>query len=528
MDSPTTPSHVFISYAREDQPYTRKLADSLRQRGFEVWMDDRIDFGDRWWQTIVQAIRASAAIVVVMTPDSEQSEWVEREILLAQHEGKPIFPLLLRGYGIPLLVTTQYANVTGGRMPPDDFYERLEREVRTQSEEEIVAPLAPESTVLREWSWQQLRLPLAVVGLLAIGLLVGVVVSGLIGGGEGRTPIPTTSAALVAEGPTHTPRPATATSTAAPVVVDELPPTPTPSHTATSLPTDTDTPPPTPTPSHTATSLPTPTDTPNPTPTSSLTATSLPTSTPTPTPTSTLIVVRTLVREKDSMEMVYVPSGSFQMGSTNGLDDEQPVHSVTLDSFWIDRTEVTNAQYARCVAENVCSEPWVRRPLTRESYYGVDEFGNYPNIGMTWYGAYTYCQWAEGRLPTEAEWEYAARGPDGFIYPWGNDPPDAGLVNYNLNVGNTSEVGSYPDGASWIGAMDMAGNVWEWVADWYGEYPSEAQTNPKGPEMGDGKIIRGGSWWDGETNIRAARRIFRMPGQTLAELGFRCVVESGD
>jgi formylglycine-generating enzyme required for sulfatase activity len=130
MDSQPTPTgHVFISYAREDQTYARELADGLHKRGLETWMDDRIDFGDRWWQTIVQAIHASAAFVVVMTPDAEQSEWVEREILLAQRERKPIFPLLLRGQGIPLLVTTQYANVIGGRMPPDTFYGRLKQAV---------------------------------------------------------------------------------------------------------------------------------------------------------------------------------------------------------------------------------------------------------------------------------------------------------------------------------------------------------------------------------------------------------------
>jgi nucleotide-binding universal stress UspA family protein len=124
---PTTSGHVFISYAREDQAYARDLAADLRTHGFEPWMDDRIDFGDRWWQTIVQAVRASAAAIVVMTPEAEESEWVEREILLAQREGKPLFPLLLRGEGFPLFITAQYADVTRGRMPPDSFYERLAR-----------------------------------------------------------------------------------------------------------------------------------------------------------------------------------------------------------------------------------------------------------------------------------------------------------------------------------------------------------------------------------------------------------------
>jgi hypothetical protein len=117
--------HVFISYAREDQAYTRELADHLRERGFGVWMDDRIDFGDRWWPTIVQALRACGAFVVVMTPESEESDWVHREVLLALDERKPILPLLLRGGGFRILIDTQYADVTGGRMPPGEFCDRL-------------------------------------------------------------------------------------------------------------------------------------------------------------------------------------------------------------------------------------------------------------------------------------------------------------------------------------------------------------------------------------------------------------------
>jgi formylglycine-generating enzyme required for sulfatase activity len=136
--------HVFISYSRKDQTYARKLADDLRRHSVEVWIDDRIDYGDRWWRTIVQAIRASAAFVVVMTPDSEESEWVEREVQLALRERKPIFPLLLRGKEFPLLITTHYADVTDGRMPPQDFYDRLEQVLPalgvSEEEKERAAP----------------------------------------------------------------------------------------------------------------------------------------------------------------------------------------------------------------------------------------------------------------------------------------------------------------------------------------------------------------------------------------------------
>ena len=122
--------HVFVSYSRKDQDYARSLENDLRKRGFAVWLDDRIDYGDRWWRTIVRAVRACAAFIVVMTPDSEESEWVEREVQLALRERKPIFPLLLRGKEFPLLITTQYADVTAGQMPPQDFYDRLGQVLR--------------------------------------------------------------------------------------------------------------------------------------------------------------------------------------------------------------------------------------------------------------------------------------------------------------------------------------------------------------------------------------------------------------
>ncbi len=131
--------HVFISYSRRDQEYARKLADDLREHDVEPWLDDRIDFGNRWWRTIVKAIRGCAAFVVVMTPESEESEWVEREILLAQRERKPILPLLLRGKGHSLLITTQHADVTSGRMPPKAFYDLLRRALRMSES----APEAP-------------------------------------------------------------------------------------------------------------------------------------------------------------------------------------------------------------------------------------------------------------------------------------------------------------------------------------------------------------------------------------------------
>ncbi|MCA9712820.1 MAG: formylglycine-generating enzyme family protein, partial [Myxococcales bacterium] len=161
-------------------------------------------------------------------------------------------------------------------------------------------------------------------------------------------------------------------------------------------------------------------------------------------------------RLTDGMVMVYVPAGSFLMGSLgsdpDAENDELPQHRVALDGFWLDRTEVTNFQYGRCVADGDC----------RESSYADDADWNgrqQPVVGVSWDDAVAYCAWAGGQLPTEAQWEYAARGPESLKYPWGNDAPDETLLNYSLSVGGTTEVGSYPAGASWVGALDMAGNV---------------------------------------------------------------------
>jgi formylglycine-generating enzyme required for sulfatase activity/predicted Ser/Thr protein kinase len=239
----------------------------------------------------------------------------------------------------------------------------------------------------------------------------------------------------------------------------------------------------------------------------------------------------TWVRPADEMVMVYVPAGEFEMGSTEaGSADERPVHTVALDAFWIDRTEVTNAQYALCVGDGVCDEV---------DFVNDADFngGDYPVVGVSWYDAETYCKWVDARLPTEAEWEYAARGPENRVFPWGHDF-DGTKVNYcDANCEDdwadetvddgyalTAPVGSYPAGASWCGALDLAGNVWEWVADWYdGDYYERSPThNSPGPEEGDGKVLRGGSWGDVPDCVRGADRNMGLPDSRVDYVGFRC------
>jgi serine/threonine-protein kinase len=238
----------------------------------------------------------------------------------------------------------------------------------------------------------------------------------------------------------------------------------------------------------------------------------------------------TWTRPSDGMVMVHVPGGTFQMGSIEGDPDaepaESPQHSVTLDAFWIDQTEVTNAQFGQCVEAGVCEAPttcdW-GMPT-----YVHDKYADHPALCVDWHGAAAYCDWAGARLPTEAEWEYAARGSDSFVYPWGDSPPDSTLLNYAGNVGDTAKVGSYPDGASWCGALDMAGNVWEWVDDWHGKYPSEAQTNPTGQPAGEARVYRGGSYADDHKCTRTACRYYSSPDNRMPAVGFRCAGEAGE
>jgi formylglycine-generating enzyme required for sulfatase activity len=193
---------------------------------------------------------------------------------------------------------------------------------------------------------------------------------------------------------------------------------------------------------------------------------------------------------------------------------EQPYHKVYLDAFYIDKFLITQAEYNECVASGKCS--------ANDKYAGFTG-DRQPVVGVNWYDAKTYCQWAGKRLPTEAEWEKAARGTDGRIFPWGNSI-DANRANYGRTAGRTTDVGSYPSGASPYGAMDMAGNVWEWVADRYGGkyYRNRPSKNPKGPDSGEYRVLRGGSWGSSTGALRVSHRDGVTPADQDYGEGFRC------
>jgi formylglycine-generating enzyme required for sulfatase activity len=317
-------------------------------------------------------------------------------------------------------------------------------------------------------------------------------------------------------------------------------------------------------------------------------ATEVPTAQPTEAPTLALTAVPITkdmpadaslgdawTRPADGMMMVYVPPGEFQMGSTDDEVDyalplcreyqsacgrdwferEQPAHTVALDGFWIDRTEVTNAQFAAFLNEEGNQEEGGLNWLILESdgclvehvdgeFQPKSGYSDHPVVMVSWYGAAAYCRWAGGRLPTEAQWEYAARGPEGRLFPWGNEM-DGTRLNYcdaNCDLGylqpsdesfddgyvRSAPIGSYPAGASWVGALDMAGNVWEWAANWYEEYPSERQENPTGPSTGDRLVLRGGAWFSSWYEVRTAHRGKTHPYLTDIGFGFRCVASPGE
>jgi len=231
------------------------------------------------------------------------------------------------------------------------------------------------------------------------------------------------------------------------------------------------------------------------------------------------------------VEMVLIEAGEFLMGSsdtdTAAERDEKPQHEVFLNAFYIDRTEVTNAMYRQCVDAGYCTPPEQVKSSTHAVYYGNPDFDDYPVIYVSWSQAASYCGWRKARLPSEAQWEKAARGTDGRIYPWGAGI-DCTRANYGGPEGcrgDVARVGSFPDGASPYGLLEMSGNVWEWVNDWYLDifYEDSPINNPKGPSAGERRILRGGAWITGEAILRTANRQYLAPSETNAYLGFRCV-----
>jgi formylglycine-generating enzyme required for sulfatase activity/predicted Ser/Thr protein kinase len=263
------------------------------------------------------------------------------------------------------------------------------------------------------------------------------------------------------------------------------------------------------------------------------------------------------ITDEKGVTMLLVPAGEFTMGGNadaalaecqrsaasnecerDWFSDIEPPHQVYMDDYYIDRTEVTNASYVQCVADRACSPPKKTTSNTHSSYYGNHDFSNYPVLYIDWQQAKTYCAWRGAVLPTEAQWEKAARGADGRLYPWGssfdgtkvnfcdkNCSLDWADKNWDDGYADAAPVGSYMAGASVYGVLDLAGNVWEWVQDWYSAsyYSSQASwSNPSGPESGEFHVVRSGAWRADVSDLFTVNRSKYNPFQSNDLLGFRC------
>ncbi|MBN2304323.1 MAG: SUMF1/EgtB/PvdO family nonheme iron enzyme [Anaerolineae bacterium] len=539
--------HIFISYRRTDsEVIAGRIYDRLSHRAAfgaeQVFKDvDDIPFGVDFRDHIDRAVATNDAILVIIGPQwlavtdkqghrrlDDPKDFVRIEVETALKRGNLVVPVLVNDARMPdaadlppALEPLAYRNAAKVRNDPD-FHRDMDRLIadlkhsfRHQEKTGAFASTSPTRQIRRAgWALGALvgLVLLAVIALAAAGI-------GPFGGDDDdtatpeREDIPTQIAAAddtATPEPTATERP-TAEATAA----------------AAAQPTDTP--------------LPTqePTDTPTPAPTN----TPVPSATFTDTPSPTLIPAGTRnrdwaprIEEKNGLDMAYVPGGCFKMGSDTH-EDETPVHEVCLSPFWIGRTEVTNAQYRACVEQGGCTPP----EKENRRYYDDPNFDDYPVVFVTWDDAMNFARWWGGALPTEARWEYAARGPEGWTYPWGNGftgtqvnfcdtncPLNARDRDHDDGFAEHAPANALPVGASWVGALNMAGNVWEWLDDQYASnhYGSlEAGVlDPPGPFAGAGPVIRGGSYLSDQDLMRAAYRAFDEPETAVEYYGFRVIL----
>lgn len=485
-------SHIFISYSKTDIDFARHLRHLLEAAGFAVWMDEsRLHPSTRWWPEIETNIEACTAFIIVMSPHSRESEWVERELLYAERREKPIFPVLLAGEDWPRLANIQFADMRAGvhATLPEPLLNELRSRVpviplerapdRPAGGERAVATPAKGKLRPTAFRWA-LGALVAVLVLLALGA-IWLGLNGVLSGGAQTS---TTDPTRLSDSGNVVP------TSAATALFSAIPPVPTSTATPRSP--------------------------------ATITPTAIPSATPTLIPAfNSNGSWAPVVAQVKGIPVAYVPAGCFMMG----IDDEfwgpedGPVHEVCLHAFWIGLTEVTNAQYRACVETGACDLPKNR------STYDNPDYADHPVVNITWDQASAFAYWAGGSLPTEAQWEYAARGPESWLFPWGNDQPTCDQANMGGCMQDTLPAG--PDqrtaGASWVGALDMSGNVWEWVKDWYGPYSAEQQMDPTGPLSGQYHIIRGGSWQPYQSDPIAAHRRWSWPDEEFDIRGLRVV-----
>ena len=438
---------AFISYSRVNSDFAVNIAKDLKLAGFDVWLDQLdIPTGARWDDEIEKALEASNIFLIVLSPESIQSQNVKDEIGYAIDAGKHILPVVIENCKVPFrLRRFQYVDFTAASY--EQSLVKIKyllgntkelRAVRTET-----TPVKPARKGI-----SAIMIAVAVVILIALAFLFKTIFTN-----------------------------------ASPTSTGEV------------LSTDTSTLPP---------SLETPKTEITHTPTA---------------PSNTITDI-------NNVQMVFIPSGMFTMGNENDDVNEQPVHTVNVSAFYMDEYEVTNILYQACVDSGDCQPPANPTSKTHTGYYGNPSYNDYPVIYVDWSMAKAYCEWRGARLPTEAEWEKAARGTDGQIYPWIGNDVDCAHANFKGCGGDTVEVGSYKQGVSAYGLYDMAGNVWEWVSDWYQDnYYALIGNNaldPQGPASGTSRVIRGGSWFNSNKSIRTTIRNYSDPLKTYDYVGFRC------
>jgi formylglycine-generating enzyme required for sulfatase activity len=439
-----------------------------------VWYDlSGLEGGSRWNQEIEDAIGASQYFIVVLSPNSIVSTWVKEEILYARGLERKIVPLLYKPCVIPLgLNTLNYVNVQGANYQQN--YQEILRALgieRSKREAAEKARLAARKAILEKIfsnissAFQRLlsdsRPILRFIGMIIIATILF---------WAGSWAIPKFVALIPAPlSPTMTPKPS-------------------------------------------STPL-------------------IPTKIITPINAMTLAALPAEIVDDNGVTMHLIPAGEFTMGSESGATDEKPVHQVYLNAFYMDIYEVTNAAYNSCVDAGYCTLPKNISSDTRSDYYNTAVYNDFPVINVDWNQAKAYCEWRSANLPTEAQWEKAARGTEIRVYPWGDNISCSYANHYEAftecdSNADTTRVGSYEDGKSQYGIYDLAGNVWEWTADWYlgTYYQNSSSSNPQGPETGQYRVLRGGSWRNGSDDIRSTRRFSAATDNFGEVFGFRCVL----
>jgi|GEM_PF-1223040 len=484
-------SHIFISYSTRNATYANKLADKLRNEGFDVWIDNtKLRSSEDWWRSIVLAIWDCAAFIVILSPESDKSKWVQREITLADQRNKPTFPMLLDGdINTPnwaIFVRTQFIDVRGGKLPEDSFYQKLEQHAARKKDhgnditdqiravdmgdgsllqamenppppDETTSATPPMSMTQKQSSGLP---PMLMIGVIAILIVVIGVLAFQLANSQ-----PDASASIDEN------------SLESDVMEnDDL---------------------------EESVSV----------------ELGLPGGDP---------ILQNWQWEPqyaDFADYVLVPMGCFVMGEDKAISetDAAPATDICFDEpFWIRAHEVRFEEWGNCVSFGACEE------IT--SYIEAQENDELalPVNRVTWHQASAYCDWdsLSGRLPTEAEWEYAARGPDSFPYPWGGEFVDYAIVwaeNYGEVLPAIDDELRH-DGKSWVAAWDMIGNVAEWTASEYRDYPYDPDDGREFPGDDDPiLVVRGGGYFYNAEELTATHRDTAHAYDAEDHIGFRCV-----